>query len=219
MTRARYAIPVYSKNGATTHIGTGFLGERRGELGLLTAARVPLGRQPFATSDWVGWPTTLFASVVPGVTDEPIQLLVGDSGARRPSFSYVLSNPASGYLVDMIGVFGTADVPALERLAESFEVVHLESEASSPEPGTDLTVRGFPDRGGSTTWPYESSRKATGPLERITEDGLLEARITLADGFCGAPVFAASGFVGMVSQNRDGACRILPTDVLVTLGA
>ena len=39
VTRSRVAIPVYSPMGRTTHIGTGFLAERGGELGLLTTAR------------------------------------------------------------------------------------------------------------------------------------------------------------------------------------
>ena len=219
MTPSRFAIPVYSPMGRTTHIGTGFLAECGGELGLLTTARFLLGRSPFASPGWVGWPTTMFASVVPGVHVESIPLLVAEGGKRRPTFSYVVRNPASGYLADMIGFFSTTDVPALERLADAFDVVDLRSGQSTPEPGAELTVRGFPDRGGSSAWPYETSRKASGRLDRIREDGVLEASMTLGDGFRGAPTFAGSGeFVGMVCETGEWSSRILPAEQLLALG-
>ena len=219
MTRSRFAIPVHSPMGSTTHIGTGFLAERGGELGLLTTARFLLGRQPFASPDWVGWPTTMFASVVPGVQVESIPLLVAERGTRRPTFSYVVRNPASGYLADMIGFFSTADVPALERLADAFDVVELQPEQSAPAPGAALTARGFPDRGGSSPWPYETSRTASGRLDRIRDDGVLEASMTVSEGFRGAPTFTDGGdFVGMVCEAGQGSCRILPAEQLLTLG-
>ena len=72
-------------------------------------------------------------------------------------------------------------------------------------------MRGFPDRGGSSTWPYETSRKASGRLDRIRDDGVLEASMTLGDGFRGAPTFTGSGeFVGMVCETGEWSCRILP---------
>ena len=219
MTRSRFAIPVHSPMGTTTHIGTGFLAERGGELGLLTTARFLLRRQPFASPGWVGWPTTMFATVVPGVHVESIPLLVSERGTRRPTFSYVVRNPASGYLADMIGFFSAADVPALEQLADAFDVVDLQPDQPSPEPGAALTVRGFPDRGGSSTWPYETSRKAYGRLDLIRDDGVLEASMTLGEGFRGAPTFTDGGeFVGMICETGEGSCRIIPAAELHTLG-
>ena len=163
MTRYRFAIPVYCPMGPTTRIGTGFLAERDGEVGLLTTARFLFGRQPYATSGWAGWPTTMLASVVPGVHVESIPLVIaGERGKRRATFTHVVRNPASGYMADMIGFFSTTDVPALERLADEFEAVALRPDQPPPPLGAELTVRGFPDRGGSSRWPYETSRKASG---------------------------------------------------------
>ena len=219
MAHVRFAIPVYCPMGRTTRIGTGFLAERDGEVGLLTTARFLLGRQPYATGGWAGWPTTMLASVVPGEHVESIPLVVGEGGVRRATFSYVVRNPASGYLADMIGFFDRTDVPALERLADEFEAVALRPDQPPPPLGAELTVRGFPDRGGSSRWPYETSRKASGNLERIREDGVLEAKISISDGFRGAPTFTGSGdFVGMVCEAGGGICRIIPVEELLTLG-
>ena len=122
--------------GRTTRIGTGFLAERDGEIGLITTARFLLGRQPYATGGWAGWPTRMLASVVPGEHVESIPLVVvGDRGTRRATFSYVVRNPGSGLLADMIGFFDTADVPALERLADEFEAVSLRPDQPAPPLG------------------------------------------------------------------------------------
>ena len=80
-------------------------------------------------------------------------------------------------------------------------------------------MRGLPDRGGSSSWPYETSRKASGRVDQIREDGVLEVSVSIGEGFCGAPTFTGGGdSVGMVGETADAVCRIIPVDELLSLG-
>jgi hypothetical protein len=204
------AIPLYvPKSERTTLIGTGFLGRRGGEVGLLTAAHMPIGIQPFATAGWVGWPHEILSVPDPTGSPQPVHLFDPEQSARTPVFSYRVRSETTGFLHDMIGFFGPVHEPAISALEEVYEVIDLESESSEPSKGTALTALGYPDRGGATTWPYHSARRSSGPFERVADDGLLEAAFAPADGLLGGPVFTDKAeFVGMVVGAEDGAARI-----------
>lgn len=204
------AIPVYvPKSDRITNIGTGFLARRRGEVGLVTAAHVPTGLRPFATGGWVGWPHELLTVPDPTGPAEPVQLFDSTQGVRAPAFSYAVRNEATGWLHDMLGFFGPEHEGAITALQEVFEVIDLETETPEPTKGTVLTAVGYPDRGGATKWPYGSPRRISGPVERIADDGLVEAAFTPSDGLLGGPVFTDNGdFVGMVVGTNGRAARI-----------
>ena len=80
-------------------------------------------------------------------------------------------------------------------------------------------MRGFPDRGGSSPWPYETSRKASGRLDRIREDGVLEISMQHRPGVPRrTDVHGQRRLVGMVGETADGVCWIIPVDELLGLG-
>ena len=213
------AIPLYvPKSERITYIGTGFLARRRGEVGLLTAAHVPLGIRPFETAGWVGWPHEMLA--VPDLEDAPlaVQMFASSENGRAPAFSYEFRNEATGYLRDMLGFFDPVNAEAIDALQETFEVIDLESETSEPKKGAVVMALGYPDRGGESTWPYASPRRCTGPFERVADDGLLEATIGATEGFAGAPAFTEGGeFVGMVAETSGGSARIHSRQDLLSL--
>ena len=215
----RCAIPLYvPRSERVTNIGTGFLARRRGETGLVTAARVPIGIKPFATSGWVGWPQEILA--VPDLEGpaQPVQLFDNTQGHRVPAFSFRHRNEVSGWLHDMIGFFEPLNEAAIATLEETFDVIDLEAEGTEPSKGTVLTALGYPDRGGVTTWPYSSPRRSSGAFERVGEAGLLEAAFLPGDGLVGGPVFSAKGdFVGMLAGSEDGSARILSREDLLEL--
>ena len=206
----KWAIPIYvPKSDRITNIGTGFLARRRGEVGLVTAAQVPLGIRPFATGGWVGWPPELQS--VPDLkgSPQPIRMFEQERGVRVPTFSYSFRNEATGWLHDMIGFFGPAHEPAIAALEQVFDVIDLEAEAPDPARGTVVTALGYPDRGGATRWPYESPRRSSGQIEQVGEDGLLHAGLAPADGLVGAPVVTDKGdFVGMMVGSSGRSARI-----------
>jgi hypothetical protein len=194
------AIPLYvPKSERVTHIGTGFLASRRGEVGLMTAAHVPIGIKPFATSGWVGWPHEILSVPDPTGSAQPVQMFDPEQSLRAPAFSYSVRSEVTGYLHDMMGFFGPLHDPAITALQAVYDVIDLEAESPEPSKGTVLTALGYPDRGGATMWPYSSPRKSSGGFERVADDGLLEAALSVTGGFHGGPVFTDKGeFVGMV---------------------
>ena len=215
----KWAIPVYvPKSERITNIGTAFLVRRHGEVGLVTAAHVPIGMRPFATGGWVGWPHELLSVPDPTGSVQPLQMFDQPQGVRTPAFSYSFRNETTGWLHDMIGFFGPAHEDAITALRNVFDVVDLDMESTEPAKGTVVTALGYPDRGGATVWPYGSPRRSSGPVERVAEDGLLEAAFTPGDGLAGGPVVTDKGdFVGMVVGTRDRSARIQPRRDLLSL--
>ena len=213
------AIPLFvPKSERITLIGTGFLARRRGEVGLVTAANVPIGIRPFATGGWVGWPHEVLAVTDLAGPPQPVQLFGEARGVRAPTFSYSLRNEATGYLHDMIGFFRSPNEPAIAALQEVFDVIDLETEPPPLTKGTVLTAVGYPDRGGATTWPYTSPRRSSGLFEHVGDDGLIEATFAPADGLHGGPVMTDRGaFVGMVAGSNGGSARIHSHQDLLSL--
>jgi hypothetical protein len=215
----RCAIPLYvTKSERITLIGTGFLARRKGEVGLVTAANVPIGIRPFATGGWVGWPHEILAVTDPTGSPQPVHLFQPEESVRAPVFSYRLRNEATGYLHDMLGFFDPIHEPAISALQDVYEVIDLDEEASEPHQGAVVTALGYPDRGGSTMWPYGSPRRTSGAVAQVTDDGLIEAALGAAGGFHGGPVFTdKGGFVGMVSEGDGRSGRIHPRAALLEL--
>lgn len=191
------AIPLHTRasGGLRINIGTGFLARRQGVLGLVTAAHMPTKTQPRA--DWIVWPDRLGAGAVgtPEVSLELFSAII----PRTPRFRFRVSNEATGKMEDMMAIVGD---PALEPLAEHFEVIDLDIDHFVITEEQGMTCYGFPHW--AETWP-----PAPVPVTHGTFLGqrgrIFEANMPNEEGFSGGPVFLDDGqFAGMLIGSRGG---------------
>lgn len=198
-------------------IGTGFLGRLAGELALFTAAHFPTNAQPVADANWTGWPSSVVAHL-DDVETLQLSLFVEAAGLRTPLFRFKRATDDRKKLADMMAFRGPAYAEVLRVLGARYEPVQLVPSGDwSITIGDSLHCFGYPDRGGTTSWPYTPASTASGPILGLAEGGMvLEARCNATKGFSGGPVFDdQAAFVGMIIGDTDDRSRIISG---VTLG-
>lgn len=198
-------------------IGTGFLGRLSDELALFTAAHFPTNAQPVADANWTGWPNSVVVHV-DDVETQQLDLFVEAAGLRTPLFRFRRASDEPRKLADMMAFRGPAYTEVLKVLRARYEPVQLVTSGDwSITVGDSLHCFGYPDRGGTTNWPYSPASTASGPFLGLAEGGMmLEASCNATKGFSGGPVFDDQAvFVGMVIGDTDDRSRIISG---VTLG-